>query len=253
MHKINIILLSLICFTSCKPNSENKLDDQIVINYPETLTKIFDAHGGMDSWNNFKGLYFELGEDKYHVNLKERSSLIEYENHKLGYDGENVWLQNLDTITYKSNPNFMYNLMFYFYAMPFVLGDQGINYSEVEPLQFEGKDYPGISISYNSGVGTSPDDEYILYYNSETYQMEWLAYTVTYFSKEKSKEFRFIKYNNWEDISGIRLPKTLQWYKYEGRIPTEKRNDRNFKNAKLSLDAFPEEMFKSPDSTMIIN
>ena len=32
---------------------------------------------------------------------------------------------------------------------------------------FEGKEYPGILISYNSGVGASPEDEYILYYDNE--------------------------------------------------------------------------------------
>ena len=32
-------------------------------------------------------------------------------------------------------------------------------------------------MSFNDGVGSSPKDDYIIYYNPDTYQMEWLAYT----------------------------------------------------------------------------
>ena len=73
-----------------------------------------------------------------------------------------------------------------FLTMPFVLADDGINYQDVEPLVFEGKTYPGIQISYESGVGESSEDEYKVYYDPETNKMTWLGYTVTYFSKEKS-------------------------------------------------------------------
>lgn len=233
-------------------NINNESLSSVEAIYPKDLSKVFSAHGGINTWNIFKGLYFELGNDNYFVNLKDRSSLIEYESHKLGFDGENVWLKNLDTITYKSNPKFMYNLMFYFYAMPFVLGDDGINYEESEPLVYGGKEFPGISISYNSGVGTSPDDEYILYYDPDTYLMSWLGYTVTYFSKEKSDNFRFIKYDEWEDVDGVKLPRTLQWFNYEGRTPTTKRNDRVFLNAKLKIDSYSEDLFRIPDTTMIV-
>jgi hypothetical protein len=143
--------------------------------------------------------------------------------------------------------------MFYFYAMPFVLGDDGINYSESEPLEFEGTTYPGVLISYEAGVGESPEDEYILYYHPETYKMEWLGYTVTYFSKEKGKEFHFIKYSDWQEVNGLFLPKTLSWYNYENNKPTTFRNDVNFVNVKLSKEVPNEDIFKVPDSTMIVN
>lgn len=142
--------------------------------------------------------------------------------------------------------------MFYFYAMPFVLGDNGINYSEAEALEFEGVSYPGLLISYNDGIGESSDDEYILYYHPETFKMEWLGYTVTYFSKEKGKEFHFIKYSDWQDISGLTLPKTLTWYNYENNKPTTMRNPMNFVNVKLSKQAPSDNMFKVADSMLIV-
>jgi hypothetical protein len=261
MKKIVIITFCLTALIACRqePKTENYTDKELDITtsiYPETVSKIFDAHGNIDAWNAIQGLYFEIEKSNqneiYDVALKSRKSLIKSEHHLLGFDGENVWLKNLDTVKYTSNPKFYYNLMFYFYAMPFVLGDDGINYAEAEPLEFEGVTYPGLLISYNDGVGESPEDEYILYYHPETFKMEWLGYTVTYFSKEKGKEFHFIKYSNWQDVNGLQLPKTLTWYNYENNKPTILRNAVNFVNVKLSKESPNEAMFMVVDSILIV-
>ena len=225
--------------------------------YPESITKIFDSHGSIDGWNGFESLYYEIEKpsvnDTYNIALKSRKSLIDYEHHQLGFDGENVWLKNLDTVQYKSNPKFYYNLMFYFYAMPFVLGDDGINYGQAEALDFEGTSYPGILISYEDGVGESPDDEYILYYHPETHKMEWLAYTVTFFSKQKTKKFSLIRYSEWEDVNGLLLPNKLQWHQFDGENIGDIRNEVKFVNSRLTKDLPKDDMFTVPDSTMIVN
>ena len=143
--------------------------------------------------------------------------------------------------------------MFYFYAMPFVLGDDGIIYSEAEPIEFEGVTYPGILISYNSGVGESPDDEYILYYNPETYQMEWLAYTVTFGKNEKSKDFRFIRYNDWQDLNGLQLPNSISWYTYENNTPKELRNTVEFVNVTLKNSKPNSDLFEMPEGAAVVD
>lgn len=258
-----LILVLFITIISCKNKttltvdySEEKLDVTTSI-YPENISKIFDAHGGIDTWNIMRSLEFTMkktnGDEITTTNLKNRSSLIEMPNHMIGFNGEDVWLKNKDTIQYKGNPRFYYNLMFYFYAMPFILADDGINYEDVEPLVFEEKSYPGIKISYESGIGESPEDEYILYYDSETHQMEWLGYTVTYFSKEKSKEFHFIKYSNWQTVEGLVLPETLTWFNYENNLPTTKRNDLQFTDIKLSTEKPEKDIFEVPEDAKIID
>jgi hypothetical protein len=246
-----LILVIIISLFNCKNKSTPTVDytdEQLDVTtsvYPESITKVFDAHGGVDTWNAMQSLVFTMkkpnGDEVTTTDLKNRTSLIEMPKHTIGFNGKDVWLTSKDTTAYKGNPKFYYNLMFYFYAMPFVLADDGIMYEETTPLVFEGQTYPGIKIGYEAGIGESPEDEYILYYNPETYKMEWLGYTVTFFSKEKSKEFHFIKYSNWQTVNGLLLPETLTWYKYENNLPTEKRNDLKFTDVKLSkekLDAF---------------
>jgi len=255
---LGVILMAMSCknkTTSSGDNSKDKLNIT-THNYPENMSKIFNAHGGMDTWNMMKSLKFTMakpnGDEITTTNLKNRNSFIEMPNHFIGFNGEDVWLKNKDTLPYKGNPRFYYNLMFYFYAMPFVLSDDGINYEDADPLVFEDKLYPGIKISYESGVGESPDDEYILYYNAKTFQMEWLGYTVTYFSKEKSKAFHFIKYGDWQTVEGLVLPKTLTWYNYENNLPTTKRNDLQFTDIILSKEILDAAIFNPPLGAKII-
>ncbi len=218
--------------------------------YPKNLTKIFDAHGGLAQWKNKKVISFEIpkgaAKEIHTTDLKTRNEKIEMPDMSMGYDGTDFWL--LDTKdTYKGDPIFYHNLMFYFYSMPFITADNGINYGETEALEFEGVSYPGIRISYDAGVGASPKDEYFLHYNPKTYQMEWLGYTVTYSSGEKSDKVNWIRYADWMHVDDLLLPKAISWYKHEGRTMIEPRNTVNFENVKLHKTVMPNDFFAMPE------
>lgn len=251
---------------ACKETKEVKIDykEAAITNtlnetpkYPENLGKVFQAHGGLNTWNKMQNLVFTIarpnGDEVTTTHLKNRNSHIEMPNHVLGYNGEDVWLKHKDTVAYKGKPRFYYNLMFYFYAMPFILADDGIIYEDAEALTFEGKTYPGIKISYNAGVGESPEDEYILYYDSDTFKMTWLAYTVTFFTKEKSREFRYIQYSKWKETEGLLLPETLAWYNVEEHKPTTKRNELNFKDIYLSEEGPNAALFKKTKDAEVVD
>ncbi len=260
MKKLAILAVTLLIVSSCKKNTdtnESKESTSVieVKTYPENITSIFKAHGGLETWNSLENLTFGMqkGEDMEmtSVALKSRKSLIETANHKLGYDGKEVWLQNKDTANYKGNAKFYYNLMFYFYAMPFVLADDGIAYKEAPALEVDSKKYPGIHISYNAGVGESPEDEYILYYDDETKKMAWLAYTVTYFSKEKATKYNLIKYADWQEIEGLQLPATLQWHSYKDGKVGDMGNEVKFTKITASK-TMDESMYSKPASATVV-
>lgn len=193
----------------------------------------------------------EKGDETQMVDLHSRVERIESSTFQSGYDGKNYWVV-ADT-SYKGNPKFYTNLMFYFYAMPFVLADDGIVYSRVEPLSFEGVDYPGYRISYSEDVGVSPEDEYYIHYYPSTYEMAWLGYTVTFYSGEKSEKISWIRYNDWKQFNGLKLPNTLSWYKTdEGKI-TELRNTRTFANVMISDQVFPTEKLAMIEGARIVD
>lgn len=226
MKKILIILLVVVAY-SCNNKSKKEIK-KVEVNqetYPKELGKVFDKHGGIKSWRKAQVLSFNIGGEALTSDLLSRKIVINAPKYSLGFDGTNIWSSEDEKGSLKRDPAFYYNLYFYFYAMPFVLADDGIIYEKTNDLVFEEVNYPGYKISYKANVGTSPDDNYIIYYNPKTYQMEWLAYTVTFKSKQPSEKYNFIKYNTWENVSGLVLPKEIIWYNKdeEGKlIPTSK-------------------------------
>ena len=250
-----IFLLTLITIMSCQqPKLRTLQTKSKKIEYPAAFAKVLEAHGGMDAWNKMHGLSYDMvNGEKYErqiIDLKDRRERIEGENFIVGYDGQNYWVE-ADT-SYKGNPIFYKNLIFYFYAMPFVLADPGINYTTVDPLLFDNVSYPGIRVDYEDGVGISPKDEYYIYYDPATYEMEWLAYTVTYFSKEKSEKLGWIRYDDWQKIEGILLPNSMGWFKSDDMLPTEQRNRRSFNNVKLVDTEMPASTFAKTEGAKIV-
>jgi hypothetical protein len=217
-----ILLLIAITVISCKNDDKKETSTKEEVketkqvkkeNFPEELGKVFQTHGGINAWRKAQVLSFNKGEEVHTTDLKSRKIVVNHPKYSLGFDGKKVWLSEDEKGIFKGNPEFYYNLYFYFYAMPFVLADDGIIYEKVAPISFEGTDFPGYKISYEANVGTSPDDNYIIYYNPKSYQMVWLAYTVTFNSREPSEKYNLIKYNKWENVNGLILPQEITWYK----------------------------------------
>ena len=220
MKKHTLLIIFSIVIISCVNKSKKDLEIVTIVEvekevFPTELGKVFDKHGGINSWRKAQTLSFNKGEEVHTTDLHSRKTVINTPKYSLGFDGEDVWLDEVEKGTYKGNPTFYYNLYFYFYAMPFVLADTGIIYKKVDDLVFEGSKYPGYKISYKANIGSSPDDNYKVYYNPKTYQMEWLAYTVTITDKESNNDYHLIKYNKWEDVDGFLLPKEITWYKMD--------------------------------------
>jgi hypothetical protein len=227
MKKIIAILVLSIILISCKKEIKKETNTKETKtvkkeNSPTELAKVFQAHGGIDVWRKAQVLSFNKGQEVHTTDLHSRKTVVNHPDYSLGFDGKEVWLSEEKEGIYKGNATFYYNLYFYFYAMPFVLADDGIVYEKVDGITFDGITYPGYKISYKANVGTTPDDNYIVYYNPKTYNMEWLAYTVTFKSKKPSDNYKIIKYNKWENVNGIILPKEITWYKKdENGMPTE--------------------------------
>ncbi|PQB04707.1 DUF6503 family protein [Aureitalea marina] len=267
MKKITYLLLFSVIVLACKNKQEEASVDDITtfnekapaedtVQYPENLARIMEVHGGMDQWNKMNELRFELnkesGREVHQVSLKDRRTRIDGPDWTIGSDGQDVWLEQAVDSAYGGNARFYHNLYFYFYAMPFVLGDEGIVYEDVEPKELDGVSYPGVRISYELGIGDSDKDEYVLYYDPETYVMKWLAYTVTFKTNESSDNWRYIKYSKWSPINGLTLPETLTWYQVEDDQPTEPRNELLFEKVAVSEAQLGDDLFSRPSSAEII-
>ena len=252
MKIIYFFLILFIALWSCSSGKAvEEKEEAISPKYPKEIFSIFKQHGGVATWNSMNTLSYEFEEEgnveKQTIDLKSRRIRIEQEKFNIGFDGNEVWVQALDTNVYEGDARFYHNLYFYFYAMPFVLADDGIEYAITESLVIDSIEYPGTKISYNKNVGDSPEDNYILYYNQKTKQAEWLGYTVTYFNGKPSEELHYLKFESWQKINKLLLPKTLTWYNLDIENNTkEERGKMTFTNVKLSSEKLPDSLFMKP-------
>ncbi|MCG1036384.1 DUF6503 family protein [Polaribacter sargassicola] len=251
--KKNILLLVVLICVSCKNEPKTEVKETIKKvevkkdAFPDELGKVFEAHGGIKKWRDAQTISFNKEDEAHTSDLHSRKIVINSPKYSLGFNGDSIWSNEVEKGSLKRDPKFYYNLYFYFYAMPFVLADDGIIYEKVDDFMFEGTNYPGYKVSYKANVGTSPDDNYILYYNPKTYQMEWLAYTVTFRSKAPVDNYKMIRYNSWENVSDFILPKQITWYTKdkEGKfIPTPKIVD--FKLPLISKEKLDDSFFEKP-------
>jgi hypothetical protein len=217
--------------------------------YPRPLQTVFTAHGGLDNWKKMNNLCFEMkgknGFETHTVSLPDRKTKIESKDWSIGYDGKGVWLLK-NKLGYEGNPIFYHNLMFYFYAMPFVISDPGTNYEAVAPTELDGKLYNGLKVSYDNGVGDSPKDEYILYFEPGTNKMVWLAYTLTFMDQKKSNDWHYIKYDKWQDVNGLLLSEKLTWWNVEDGKPTDEEMDIRFNKVTATETMLESSVFAKP-------
>lgn len=238
-------LVAIVCF-ACQNDAQVSTQRT----FPESFESVLNAHGGFQKWDHFQTLSFVIDStDQFTVDIKDRREMIKTPTYELGNDGIEIWSKT-DT-SFKSDPKFLKNLMFYFYAMPFVLADPGINYSDIPSKTILGRKYDAIKVSFQDRVGLSPKDEYFVYFDKESKQMAWLAYTVTYFSGEKSDKMGWIKYDQWQEVDSIKLPKKLIWHKSNENGPTEVRSERTFREVILSKDTKEVSFYEAPSGAVV--
>lgn len=239
-------------------NSQDLVENEVqsievdLSKYPEILQKALSAHGGLETWRKYSKLEYTLswpdkeGTEKQIINLNNRKVLINRDTVKVGFNGEVVWVSP-DLGSFGGNSaRFYHNLYFYFFGIPYLLSDPGIIYEDLGEKTVDDKTYYALKVSYESGVGDSPEDLYIAHFNTETYQLELLLYTVTYFSGEKHTNYNALYYPDWVKVDGLMVPTTLKGYKYEEGQIGELRYEVAFSNINFSQESPAEEIFEMP-------
>lgn len=99
----------------------------------------------------------------------------------------------------------------YFFALPFKLTDPGTVWEEQEPKKLEDTKYDTAKLSFESNIGESPDDWYIIYKDTETNRLKAAAYIVT-FNKDREtaeEDPHAIVYSNFKTINDV--PIATNW------------------------------------------
>ena len=256
-----LLLLSFAVFASLFSSCANQDSSTAVapvvpqVKLPAALDLCLSESGGLGKWNEMKSLTFSFDKGEstevHKISLKDRKALITRDEVKLGFDGKDVWVSPNKAAWGKGSARFYHNLVFYFFAIPYVLADDGTVYEEVAPKIIDGISHKGVKVSYKDGVGDAPDDYYIAYFNPTSGLVHLLLYTVTYYNGEPNEKYKAIIYEDWQESNGMRVPLQMSGYKYENDTLGEKRYERIFKDVVLSKESFDDSIFQMPNEAEI--
>lgn len=256
MKHILGILLLLVMVACSTPKQEPAAEVPPVSpkrSFTPTTTKAFAAHGGIDQWDSFRTLTYEIvGEEeneKQIIDLKNRKVRVSKSDYTIGFDGTDVWLTP-DSTAFSRNARFYHNLYFYFFALPYLAADPGVNLEDLGQVEIEGIKYDKTLMTFGENVGDSPKDQYVLYFD-ETGILRLINYSVTYYDESRATQYSAIKYGNWTDVNGMKLPQELVWYKWENDTLGEKRGGAEFTNLTLSTEAMDESTYAKPEGAYV--
>jgi hypothetical protein len=155
------------------------------------VERMVAAHGGMEAWKNAPSVSFTDGwqtpgspmvmESNIIVEQGARRSLMEYPafGATIGWDGEHAWSHNW---AMPMPPRFLVGLTYYFTNLAWLVKDPGVVLGEpgTVKLRDDPTGYISIRVTYEAGVGDTPDDYYVLFIHPETYELHGCEYVVTY-------------------------------------------------------------------------
>lgn len=260
-------LASLFWVSACGPKAKdtnqqpeaNTQPTPKTRDYPATMAKALEAHGGIARWESFGTLEYDLknsmldtfGIEHQLIDLWSRKVLLTTGHYKIGYDGQEVWITPNLEANGPMSPRFYHNLIFYFFGIPFLLADPGINYEDLGLVTVAGKPYEAVKVTYKPNVGDSDKDIYVAHFNPETHQLELLLYTVTYFSGEKHENYNALVYDQWQTIDGLVVPQSMKGYKYESDTLGELRYAVEFTNVGFKAAQPDAAVFAMPQGAAI--
>lgn len=188
----------------------------------EKITEeMIKAHGGMKGWRSaptvtFEDLFTPAGApagqtSRVTVEQTSRRAYIDFPGTemRITWDGSNAWSENWSV---PIPPRFLVQLNYYFVNLPWLTMDDGVNLGDVGRARLwdDPVEYVTILMTFDAGVGDTPEDYYVLYIHPESKQLKACKYVVTYKAlltegQNKTREHVLV-FDSHKNVDGLLMP-----------------------------------------------
>ncbi len=226
-----------------------------------------EAHGGLKRWFTNGPLHFRW---IYHRTDQGPESVVDtvetvdpwsskvvhtvpaQPGVSFGWDGENSWINPADA-QFGTPPAFWALTPYYFVGLPFVLADPGTNFEVLPDIDFEGKSYHQVKVTYDAGTGDSPDDYYIAAIDPDTKRLRGVRYVVTspVLDRTGPGPEKFLTHEGLHDVDGVLLPTSHVTYAMNGDEVGEKMRTAEVSEIKFLGDEVID--FTPPETAKILD
>lgn len=206
----------------------------------KVVERMIDAHGGLEKWQSAPTVSFEIAVTpakrpgrvvRETVEQGSRRAYHDYlqEGSRMSWDGEKAWTENAKG---DRSARFAARVNYYFMNLPWVAADPGVILGEpgTGKLWDEPADYITVKMTFEPGVGDTPDDYYLLYIDPASYLLKAAEFIVT-FARQEPDPARIILYEEYATVDGLRVPvkTTLYWKQDRSLYGTRNVKDWSFR------------------------
>ena len=270
MRKLSF-LFAILLLISCKQNSSEEkipVEPDNGIGNGATPPKVFSFSQNIEEAHN-KAAFMNKQAVSFDINLKfggktrlegkvsmttnsTKVRLDKTDGTSIIYDGKDVLITPRTAST--EGARFDIFTWQYFFALPFKLTDPGTVWEELQPKIQDSTKYDTAKLSFESNIGDSPDDWYIIYKDPETNRLKAAAYIVT-FSKEKDKAEEnphAIVYSDYKSFENIDIATGWSFHNWSDQDGfREKLGEATITN--LQFFDPQENYFKAPEDSKPVN
>lgn len=165
------------------------------------------------------------------------------------FDGKTCWLYPPDADLERAR---FHSLTWpYFLAAPMKLRDPGSSLEDLGKMELQDREYDAAKLTFEPGVGDTPEDWYVLYRDPESDRLHAMAYIVTYFGNEAppAKEPHAITYENFEDVDGIPIPMLWRFWNWSKEDGLQEQLGQ-FEIANVEFVTPDDDAFKAPEGAV---
>lgn len=167
------------------------------------------------------------------------------------FDGQDAWVSPNDSPL--EGARFHLLTWPYFLAAPMKLRDPGSHLAALGPMPQGGRELPTAKLTFDAGVGDSPDDWYIIYRHPDTQRLLAMAYIITYGvdKAEAEKEPHAITFDDYKTVDGVTLSTHWQFWHWDPKLGTRGEPIGHAKITNIQfVDPTPQDFQKPADAKM---
>jgi hypothetical protein len=200
----------------------------------EIADSMIAAHGGMERWASAPTVSFEVemvpagqtgglvSRETVEQGRRRAHHEIPAISARMGWDGTKAWSENWKL---PFPPRFAALLHYYFANLPWLTRDNGVRLTSegVAKLPGEDPDYLAVRMTFDSGVGDSPRDSFLLFVNPETRRLRAVEYVSTHPAVlpegASAMPPNVVLYEEHATVNGLVVPTRYEFFRKDGHVP----------------------------------
>ena len=231
------------------------------------LNESYEAHGGLETFKSYSTVEYDQEmaidgivslKDHQVIDLLSRMTLINSDAYILGFNGDEAWIKpNMEALGIP--PRFYSSTPFYFFGLPFLFADPGVNVESLGTKELDGKKYNIVKVTFDSNIGDTPDDDYVVYMDQETNEIKIVHYIVTYPPLMQGKSIDELErhaavYEEWQEVDGLKVPKKISFYQWtDDKLADTSAGYMLFENVSFKKEAPDSTIFEKPEGAQVDN